>query len=107
LNIDNFTRNLPNKIVDALSLGLPILSPLQGEVASLIADYGVGMRYGTDTGKTLHDCIQALMQDNTLQKTMAQNARSLYAERFSFEMVYGGLVKHLEKMVTQRRKDAK
>jgi len=102
LNIENFTRNIPNKIIDALSLGLPILSPLQGEVASLIAEYGVGMRYGTDTGKTLHDCIQALKQDAALQKSMSQKARALYAERFSFEMVYGGLVKHLEKMANSR-----
>jgi len=106
-NIENYTRNIPNKVVDALSLGLPIFSPLQGEVASLIEEHGVGMRYGTDTGKTLHDCIQALMENPALKKTMSRNARSLYAERFSFEMVYGGLVKHLEKMVTQRRKDAK
>jgi glycosyltransferase involved in cell wall biosynthesis len=102
LNIENFTRNLPNKIIDALSLGLPILSPLQGEVASLIAEHGVGMRYGTDTGKTLHDCIQALMQDTTLQKSMAQNAHALYAELFSYEMVYGELVKHLEKLASFR-----
>ena len=102
LNIENFTRNLPNKIIDALSLGLPIFSPLQGEVASLISENGVGMRYGTDTGKTLHDCIQALMQDAALQKRMYQNARALYAERFSFEMVYGGLVKHLEKLASTR-----
>ncbi|MBU2622665.1 MAG: glycosyltransferase [Proteobacteria bacterium] len=102
LNIENFTRNLPNKIIDALSLGLPILSPLQGEVASLISENGVGMRYGTDTGKALHDCIQALMQDATLQQRISQNARALYAERLSFEMVYGGLVKHLEKLASSR-----
>jgi glycosyltransferase involved in cell wall biosynthesis len=102
LNIENFTRNLPNKIIDALSLGLPILSPLQGEVASLIAEHGVGLRYGTDTGKTLHDCIQALAKDAVLQKSMFQKARALYAERFSFEMVYGGLVKHLEKLASAR-----
>lgn len=79
-----------------LSLGLPVLCPLQGEVASLIDKYGVGMRYGTDTGKTLYDCLQSLTTDTALQKSMSQNARALYAERFSFEMVYGGLVKHLE-----------
>lgn len=100
LNIENFTRNLPNKIVDALSLGLPILSPLQGEVATLIAENGVGLRYGTDTSKALHDCIRALMQDAALQNRMSLNARALYAERFSFEMVYGGLVKHLEKLAS-------
>ncbi len=102
LNIDSFIRSIPNKIVDALSLGLPILSPLQGEVTSLISENGVGMRYGTDTGKSLYDCIRPLMQDADLQKRMSQKARTLYAERFSFEMVYGGLVKHLEMLASSQ-----
>ncbi len=102
LNIENFTKNLPNKIVDALSLGLPILCPLQGEVASLIAEHGVGMRYGTDSGKSLYDCIQTLINDPMLQRSMSLKARALYAERFSFDMVYGGLVKHLEKLAGAR-----
>jgi len=100
-NIENFTRNIPNKIVDALSLGLPILSPLQGEVACLINDYGVGLRYGTDSGKSLYDCIQVLVNDPKLHLDMSQRARRLYAERFSFDMVYGGLVKHLEKLAAK------
>lgn len=101
-NTEGFRMSLPNKIIDALSLGLPLLSPLQGEVATLISAHGVGMRYGTDTGKTLYECIQALTQDAVLQKKMSMNARALYAERFSFEMVYGGLVKHLEKLAGSR-----
>lgn len=100
LNIENFTRNIPNKIVDALSLGLPILSPLQGEVARLINDHGVGLRYGTDSGKDLYECIQVLVKDPKLHLDMSQRARQLYAERFSFDMVYGGLVKHLEKLAS-------
>lgn len=103
LNIDNFKMNIPNKIVDALSLGLPILCPLQGEVASLISEHGVGMRYGTDTGKSLHDCVLTLMQETSLQQRMSRNARELYESRFSFEMVYGRLVKHLE-MMAQKSK---
>ncbi|OPY16630.1 MAG: Alpha-D-kanosaminyltransferase [Syntrophus sp. PtaB.Bin075] len=106
LNIENFTTNLPNKIIDALSLGLPILSPLKGEVASLISGNDVGMSYGTDTGKTLHDCIQAITQDPSLQKRMSQRSRTVYAEQFSFEMVYGGLVKHLEVMASRLSNEA-
>jgi glycosyltransferase involved in cell wall biosynthesis len=102
LNIDSFKKSIPNKVIDALSLGLPILSSLQGEVASLIAEHGVGLRYGTDTGKSLHDCILALTQGAALQRSMSQKARALYEERFSFEMVYGGLVKHLEKLASSR-----
>lgn len=96
LNIENFTMNIPNKVIDALSLGLPILSPLQGEVASLIAEHDVGMLYGADTGKSLHDCILTLTLDKSLQQSLSDNASALYDERFSFEMVYGRLVNHLE-----------
>jgi len=102
LNIENYVTNIPNKIIDALSLGLPIITPLQGEVAWLISECGVGMRYGTDTGRTLYDCIQILTQDVLLLETMAKNARALYAEKFSFEMVYGNFVKHLEGMTRSR-----
>ncbi len=98
VNIENFTRNLPNKIVDALSLGLPILSPLQGEIAKLIEDHKVGLRYGTDAGRNLYECLQILLRDDKQQKEMSKNARALYDKEFSFEKVYGSLVKHLENM---------
>ena len=97
-NTSGAQNSIPNKILDALSLGLPILTPLQGEVASLIAEHGVGLRYGTDTGRTLLDCIRSLVRDASLQESMASNARSLYVQRFSFALVYGGLVKHLAKL---------
>jgi glycosyltransferase involved in cell wall biosynthesis len=96
VNSINFQNSLPNKTFDSLALGLPILSPLKGEVASLISEYDVGICYGTDTGRTLYDCIKILTQDDTIFKKMSQNARALYTDRFSFEIVYGGLVKHIE-----------
>lgn len=103
LNIANFTTNLPNKVIDALCLGLPILSPLQGEVARLICDHGVGLRYGTDTGLTLHDCIVTLTEDPSLRAGMSARARALHAQRFSFETVYGGLVRRLEALASEHR----
>jgi glycosyltransferase involved in cell wall biosynthesis len=105
LNTDSYRRSIPNKVIDALSLSLPIITPLQGEVASLIEEHGVGMRYGTDIGISLYHCILNLKQDAALQKRMAQNARGLYRKKFSFETVYGSLAKHLEKMATNRSAD--
>ena len=105
-NIDNFTKNLPNKVIDALSLGLPILSPLQGEVAELIASHGVGLRYGTDSGRSLVQCIELLMNNPPLRQQMSAKAFNTYREKFSFERVYGGLVAHLEWLSSKRRHDA-
>jgi glycosyltransferase involved in cell wall biosynthesis len=95
-NTDSFTKSLPNKVIDALSLGLPILSPLQGEVAHLIVNHSIGLRYGTDSGKSLIQCIEILMANPELRQQISVNALNLYKEKFSFETVYGGLVKHLE-----------
>lgn len=95
-NTEDFVISIPNKIIDALSLGLPIISPLQGEVASLISNYGVGLRYGTNSGKSPVQCIEMLAADPALCQQMSTNALNLYQEKFSFDKVYGGLVKHLE-----------
>jgi len=101
-NIDSFIKSLPNKVIDALLLGLPIISPLQGEVANLIANHGVGLRYGTDSGKSLTQCIEILMDNPLLRQQLSKNALHLYQEKFSFEKVYGGLVKHLEALCLKK-----
>lgn len=95
-NTEDFVMSVPNKVIDSLSLGLPILSPLQGEVARLISNYSVGLSYGRDSGKSLVQCIEMLMANPALRQQMSKNALDLYHEKFSFERVYGGLVKHLE-----------
>ncbi len=98
LNIENFTMNIPNKIIDALSLGLPILCPLEGEVAKLISRHDVGLRYGEKAGRSFYDCIQILLEDPEARNRMSRNALELYREKYTYEMVYGGMVDHLEKM---------
>ena len=95
-NIDNFKVNMPNKIVDSLLLGLPILSPLKGEVAALIKNNKVGYTYGSNI--SLSECIQALIDNNKLQKQMSINAKKLYRGEFEFNKVYNSLVSHLEKI---------
>ena len=96
-NIDNFIVNTPNKIVDSLLLGVPILSPLKGEVETLIKSNKVGFTYGDNM--PLSVCIQSLLSDNNIQKKMSENAKKLYNEEFDFDKVYDSLVAHLENMV--------
>ena len=97
-NIENYIVNTPNKIVDALSLGLPILSPLSGEVKNLIHLHDVGFTYADD----LDECIMKLIHDPDLSQRMAQNAKKLYYEEFDYETVYGQFVSHMENIVNTR-----
>lgn len=95
-NVDNFILNLPNKIIDYLALGLPVLSPLRGEVMTLITQNEVGLMYNVEKNNTLFDCIYRLIMDDNLRKRLSQNAKVIYESKFSFTNIYGGLVNHLE-----------
>lgn len=101
-NSEDFVMSIPNKVIDYLALGLPVLSPLKGEVGSLISESGVGMSYGSPTGKTLMQCIEDLATIPSLRDRLSVNASRLFQERFSFETVYSGLVKHLEMLASKR-----
>jgi len=95
-NTQNFTLNIPNKIVDSLLMGLPILCPLRGEVLDLIQKHRVGLTYNEEF--SLKKCIQTLIEDKRLQKKISINARKLYDDEFEFNKVYDGLVFQLERM---------
>jgi glycosyltransferase involved in cell wall biosynthesis len=96
LNVNNFTTSIPNKILDALSLRLPLLSPLTGEVENLILKHKVGFHYEPEGDKTLYNCLLRLINEPRLRSDMSKNARKLYDTHFSYETVYSALVRHLE-----------
>lgn len=97
-NTDNFIRNIPNKILDALSLGLPILTPLSGEVEKLVKNNNIGLYY--DNAHSLAHSIKYLISNHNVNKKISSNAKQLYNDQFSYEKVYGDLVKHLENIVS-------
>ncbi len=101
-NSEDFMMSIPNKVIDSLALGLPVLSSLRGEVASLISDSGIGMSYGPSAGKTLSQCIEELATTPGLRDRLSVNALQLFQKQFSFETVYTGLVKHLEMLASRR-----
>jgi glycosyltransferase involved in cell wall biosynthesis len=94
--------NIPNKIADALARGLPVVTPLRGEVAALITGHGVGCCYGEGSPRTLHECLCMLLDDDDLRSQQARAARALYDAQFTYEKVYGRLVRLLEELATRR-----
>ena len=101
-NIDCFMKSLPNKVIDSLSLGLPIISPLKGEVMGLIESEKVGLVYDEGSGESLFSCIVKFGKDEKMRKKLTTNSITLYNSRFSYEIVYGGLVEHLEGMAIKK-----
>lgn len=94
---ENFTTNVPNKVVDGLSHGKPILTGLKGEVEALVKGHQVGLFYG-DGERSLEQCIEILLGDKQLLSNIEKNAFNLYQDQFEFHHVYKGLVAHLEEL---------
>lgn len=96
-NINNFKNNIPNKILDSLALGLPIVTGLSGEVKNLIDQYNIGLVYGSNHSD-LYLSLNFLVEEDDAHQRMAMNAKKIYTEKFSFEKVYNSFVDYLEQL---------
>lgn len=97
---ENFTRNVPNKIVDAFAAGLPVVSGLDGEVRRLLEEQGTGV-YVPDA-ESFDAALRRLLDDAEMRSTMGRRSRELYQRRFAFDRVYGDLVAALERLGSPR-----
>ena len=103
-NMNNFKDNIPNKIIDYISFGLPILSPLKGEVASLIKKKEIGMSYKDGSSVSLKKKIYELLNDKKRLNFYSSNAKKLYKSNYSYDLVYGNAVNLIEKIYKNNEK---
>jgi glycosyltransferase involved in cell wall biosynthesis len=94
INTDNFRMNVPNKILDSLQKGLPIITTLEGEVKELVEVYNSG--FSSTNEDEIEACILSLLNDEELRISMSKNAKNLYSQKFSLHKVYNKLTSHLE-----------
>jgi len=93
-NTSDFQMSIPNKIIDSLYFGLPIITSLKGEVENIIKKYNVG--YFCDKNSTWHDQITSCLNDPIKRNLLSNNARKLYKNKFKSDIVYGEFVKFIE-----------
>ena len=95
VNSNNFNMNLPNKPVEYLSAGLPVVTCLGGTLRSLLLSYNCGGVYKDGDAEDLSSILIRLYNDKEELQHMSSNARSLYKERFMAEKVYTDMINHL------------
>lgn len=98
-NTEDFQMSIPNKILDSLSNGLPILTTLDGEVAELVCKNRVGFHGNESDPQWMLAAISTLVQEPALWSDMSQRCKDLYNERFDCTAVYNNLTDALERMV--------
>ncbi len=101
-NIENFQLNITNKVSDALSLGNPIISTIDGLLAKFIEENNVGFTCTKKSGINLYYAISTLIQDKYLRAKMSENCIEIYNRSFNADNVYKKLVKRMEMIIENR-----
>ena len=95
----NYTNNLPNKPIEYLSAGLPVLSSLDGTLRSLLNQHECGLTY--DTTDELIAMLSTLRAEPGRWGDMATAAARLFRAEFVAESVYGAMAEHLERVASE------
>lgn len=95
----NFKRALPNKPIEYMSGGLPILSSLRGTLEELLRERDCGLTYGNGDVEEIIELLVRLHDDEALRSRMAANSRALFEEKFVADSIYADMVRHIERIV--------
>ena len=99
----DFMLSIPNKAIEYLALGLPILTSLRGPVTDLIQGENCGLIYRETDPSDMARLISEVIDDPARLRTLSANASRVYSERFLASQVYGRYADLLAEMVGQWR----
>lgn len=86
----------PNKLVDVLAAGLPVLSNLPGEAAELLATHGAGETVGPRDAAGLADALTRMADDPARRRAMGEAARALAMRHFDRRLLTARFVAEVE-----------
>ena len=95
----NFAGHIPNKVVEYISAGLPVVSSLSGEFSDILRHQGCGLSYRGSSMEELVDCLNTLRDNNDLRRSMSEKAHRLFRESFTVEKVCSSMMEFLERGV--------
>lgn len=95
---ESFTHSLPNKSLEYLSAGLPIVSSLPGALARLLMEEDCGLTYANNNAEELEVALETLAKSVETRRRMQKNAARIFAARFSAERIYSDMADYLERV---------
>lgn len=94
----DFELIMPNKVSEYLAWGLPVVSSLGREVATLLQAEQVGFTYTRHDSSALVRELRLLAADRQQLEAMSARARALFTARFSAEQTYVAMANYLEEV---------
>ena len=95
----DFEISIPNKVIESLSYGLPVLHSLKGEVDRLLSVANAGIYFQAESLGVL---IEHNYADLTESDQLRRNAKKLYDELFDYDLVYNQIESKLASLVEEQ-----
>lgn len=89
--------SLPNKILEYMNFGLPILSSLDGETRQFIEENNCGLYYEAGDPESLIACLDQLIETPEKREEMVVSSKKNYTEKYTPARVYGDFIQHIKK----------
>lgn len=100
-DLDDFSISLPNKFIDAMSHGKPMLSSISGYAQRFLEENQIGKSYSNDRVHSLTRIIEDLNDNMQNVSDMGSRALNLFENQYSGEIVYLELSQVLETIVAE------
>ncbi|HHQ2480330.1 TPA: glycosyltransferase family 4 protein [Bacillus cereus] len=101
-NTVNFKLNLPNKPIEYMSAGLPILSSIDGYLKTILQDNNLGMTYEEGNPESLVNHISYLYKKNDVLEEMSKNTKKIFESHYSSEKIYKEYVTYIEELINSK-----
>ncbi len=95
----DYRISVPNKAIEYLSAGLPVVTSLSGTLHQLLESNGCGTRYPNGNAEALASLVMKAAQSPQWLQRMVQNASQLFEREFVGERVYGQMCDYLETII--------
>jgi glycosyltransferase involved in cell wall biosynthesis len=93
----DFQLSIPNKAIEYLALGLPIITSLRGPVSDLIASGACGRTFEETSPADLARLIVELYNNPCELGSLSANAAKTFEAQFNADVVYGQYADFIEK----------
>ncbi|BCV20672.1 hypothetical protein hamaS1_07410 [Moorella sp. Hama-1] len=103
----SFIRSIPNKAIEYLSAGLPIVTSLDGKLRTLIDECKCGYWYRNGDVDGLVSIVLRMYKNREELKALSVNSTRVYNERFNARKIYGQLADYLEIVANEGRRYSK
>jgi glycosyltransferase involved in cell wall biosynthesis len=93
----DFIKAIPNKAIEYLSYGIPILTSLSGDLQNFIDKNKVGLFYNNQSELKNH--ILRLKSDQHLLDELSNNASKIFLNKFDFSKNFESIKNHFISLI--------